>query len=45
VWDNFSLFFVRFILRQRNYQYVMNPAHNRDRGPVSIMSLRLHWEK
>ncbi len=27
-----------------DYQYVMNPAYNADRGPVSIFSLRLHYE-
>lgn len=27
-----------------DYQRVANPAYNRDRGPVSIYSLRLHWE-
>jgi high affinity Mn2+ porin len=27
-----------------DYQYVTNPAFNRDRGPVSIFSGRLHWE-
>jgi high affinity Mn2+ porin len=25
-----------------DYQHVTNPAHNRDRGPVSIVGLRLH---
>jgi high affinity Mn2+ porin len=25
-----------------DYQYVTNPAYNRDRGPVSIFALRLH---
>ncbi|MBC7416328.1 MAG: carbohydrate porin [Herminiimonas sp.] len=25
-----------------NYQHVHNPAHNRDRGPVSIFSARVH---
>ena len=25
-----------------DYQYVANPAYNRDRGPVSIVGLRLH---
>jgi high affinity Mn2+ porin len=28
-----------------DFQYVANPAYNRDRGPVSICALRLHWEK
>jgi high affinity Mn2+ porin len=27
-----------------DYQRIANPAFNRDRGPVSIYSLRLHWE-
>ena len=27
-----------------DYQFVANPAFNRDRGPVSILSARLHWE-
>jgi high affinity Mn2+ porin len=27
-----------------DYQFVVNPAYNRDRGPVSIMGLRLHTE-
>lgn len=27
-----------------NYQYVVHPAYNRDRGPVSIGSVRIHAE-
>jgi high affinity Mn2+ porin len=27
-----------------DYQFVVNPAYNRDRGPVSIGALRLHAE-
>ena len=27
-----------------DYQFVANPAFNRDRGPVSIFAGRLHWE-
>ncbi len=27
-----------------NYQYVVNPAYNQDRGPVSIIGARLHLE-
>lgn len=27
-----------------DYQFVGNPAYNRDRGPVSIFGARLHWE-
>ena len=28
-----------------DYQHIVNPAYNRDRGPVSVASLRLHWER
>jgi high affinity Mn2+ porin len=27
-----------------DYQYVVNPAYNEDRGPVSIFGLRLHYQ-
>ena len=27
-----------------DYEFVENPAYNRDRGPVSVFSARLHWE-
>ncbi|SRR5581483_2258848 len=27
-----------------DYQYVENPAFNRDRGPIHIFGARLHWE-
>jgi high affinity Mn2+ porin len=27
-----------------DYQFIANPAFNQDRGPVSVFSLRLHWE-
>ena len=27
-----------------NYQYVVNPAYNRDRGPVNIFGMRVHKE-
>jgi len=25
-----------------DYQFINNPAYNRDRGPVSVIALRLH---
>ena len=28
-----------------DYQRVQNPAYNLDRGPVSVASVRLHWER
>jgi high affinity Mn2+ porin len=27
-----------------DYQFVINPAYNQDRGPVSVFGARLHWE-
>jgi high affinity Mn2+ porin len=27
-----------------DYQFVTDPAYNRDRGPVSILGARVHWE-
>jgi high affinity Mn2+ porin len=27
-----------------DYQFVVNPAFNRDRGPVSVFGTRIHWE-
>jgi high affinity Mn2+ porin len=27
-----------------DYQFIENPAFNRDRGPVSAFAARLHWE-
>ncbi len=27
-----------------DYQFIANPAYNRDRGPVSVFALRVHWE-
>jgi high affinity Mn2+ porin len=27
-----------------DYQFVANPAFNRDRGPVSVLGTRIHWE-
>ena len=26
-----------------DYQFVVNPAYNRDRGPVSVLGARVHW--
>ena len=27
-----------------DYQFIEDPAFNRDRGPVSVFSVRIHWE-
>jgi high affinity Mn2+ porin len=36
IWKNFYA--------TADYQFVINPAYNAARGPVSILSMRLHWE-
>jgi high affinity Mn2+ porin len=36
---------LKWIFVTVDYQYVTNPAFNRDRGPVSIFALRVHWER
>ena len=27
-----------------DYQFIADPAFNRDRGPVSVFGIRLHWQ-
>ena len=27
-----------------DYQFIVNPAYNRDRGPVSVLGTRLHYQ-
>jgi high affinity Mn2+ porin len=27
-----------------DYQLIMNPAYNKDRGPVSVLGVRAHWQ-
>jgi high affinity Mn2+ porin len=27
-----------------DYQFIVNPAYNRDRGPVSVFGARVHTE-
>jgi len=34
----------RSIHASLDYQYIANPAFNQDRGPVSVIGARLHWE-
>ena len=38
----YSLSVVKGLHASLDYQFVSNPAYNRDRGPVSILGLRLH---
>jgi high affinity Mn2+ porin len=40
----YSLRVVEHVTVTADYQYVANPAYNRDRGPVSVFGLRLHAE-
>jgi high affinity Mn2+ porin len=40
----YCLSLVRGIWLAADYQFVLNPAYNRDRGPVHVFGLRLHTE-
>ncbi|MDE3158259.1 MAG: carbohydrate porin, partial [Acidobacteriota bacterium] len=40
----YSVRLVKGVFITTDFQHVVNPAFNRDRGPVSIGSLRLHVE-
>jgi high affinity Mn2+ porin len=35
---------VKHLTVSANYQYVVNPAYSRDRGPVSVFAVRVHAE-
>lgn len=35
---------VRYLTLSPDYQFIANPAYNRDRGPVHVLSLRAHVE-
>jgi len=39
-----SNFRERHVVLTLDYQFMVNPAHNADRGPISIFSGRLHGE-
>jgi high affinity Mn2+ porin len=38
----YSAQFTDWFTTSADYQFIANPAYNRDRGPVSVMALRLH---
>ena len=40
----YSLNLTRNVWFTADYQYVRSPAYNADRGPLSIVGVRLHWE-
>lgn len=40
----YSLAATKYLKLGMDYQYVVNPAYNRDRGPVSIFAIRVHAE-
>ena len=41
----YSLAVGKGLVLSPDFQYVANPAYNRDRGPVSIYAVRVHWER
>lgn len=40
----YSLGIRRNVWATMDYQYILHPAYNADRGPASIAGMRLHWE-
>ena len=40
----YSLRLRRWLCLALDYQFIQNPAYNRDRGPVSVVGLRVHLE-
>jgi high affinity Mn2+ porin len=40
----YSLGLTKYLFISPDYQFVKNPAYNKDRGPVHIVSVRLHVE-
>jgi high affinity Mn2+ porin len=40
----YSMHLIEHFTISPNFQYVIHPAYNRDRGPVSIFALRVHGE-
>lgn len=40
----YSFNFLRFLFMSPDYQFINNPGYNKDRGPVHVVSLRLHFQ-
>jgi len=40
----YSFAVVKYVKVSADYQFINNPAYNRQRGPVSVFALRLHAE-
>jgi high affinity Mn2+ porin len=38
----YNLAIVKGLHATFDYQFIDNPAYNRDRGPVSVLAIRLH---
>lgn len=45
IWEAYySLNIMKFLFISPDYQFIKNPAYNKDRGPVHFVSLRFHVE-
>jgi len=40
----YSLHAIKQVMLTLDYQYIVNPAYNQDRGPVSVFGIRVHVE-
>lgn len=41
----YNLALARFVHLSFDYQFIANPAYNRDRGPVSVFGVRVHLQR
>ena len=41
---SYSVDAIEHLLLTLDYQYIVNPAYNRDRGPISFFGARVHKE-
>ena len=41
---SYSVHAIDQLMLTLDYQYVVNPAYNRDRGPINILGVRVHKE-
>jgi len=41
-WVYYSFAVFRYARISLDYQWINNPAYNRDRGPVSVYAVRVH---
>jgi len=41
----YSIYLVKILSISFDYQYIINPAYNKDRGPINVFGIRFHFSK